>query len=120
MSNIDLTQIIGYIMTPVAGAVGWVFARRKRRNDAIKYMQDTIDLLAAKNAELHSLVERMREDHERELGQLSDQLRKVSDENRELKEGQERMIEKINQLKQELEDERKKTSPAQTKKPKTK
>ena len=110
MSNIDWTQVIGYITTPIAAAVAWVFARRKRRNDAVKSMQATIDLLADKNAKLHELVEQMREEHSKELAALSDQLRKVSEENEELKRGQEQMLEKIGQLQKELEEERKKAA----------
>lgn len=105
---IDWTQIIGYLTAPVAAAVAWVFARRQRRNDAVRSMQATIDLLAEKNAALHALVEQMRTEHAEELARLSDQLRQVSEENEGLKRGQEEMIEKINRLQSELEKEREK------------
>lgn len=105
---IDWTQLIGYIISPVAAAVAWVFARRQRRNDAVRSMQATIDLLAEKNAALHALVEQMRTEHAEELARLSDQLRQVSEENEGLKRGQEEMIEKINRLQSELEKEREK------------
>lgn len=108
---IDWTQIIGYLTAPFAAAVAWVFARRQRRNDAVKSMQATIDLLAEKNAALHALVEQMRTEHAEELARLSDQLRQVSEENEGLKRGQEEMIEKINRLQAELEKERKKQKP---------
>jgi predicted RNase H-like nuclease (RuvC/YqgF family) len=108
---IDWTQIIGYLTAPVAAAVAWVFARRQRRNDAVRSMQATIDLLADKNAALHALVEQMRTEHAEENARLSEQLRQVSEENEGLKRGQEEMIEKINLLQAELEKERKKQKP---------
>lgn len=108
---IDWTQIIGYLTAPFAAAVAWVFGRRQRRNDAVRSMQATIDLLAEKNAALHALIEQMRTEHAEESARLSDQLRQVSEENEGLKRGQEEMIKKINRLQAELEKERKKQQP---------
>ena len=41
-------------LVPVTGIVSWIAGSRLRRNDTIKAMQTTIDLLAEKNRELYT------------------------------------------------------------------
>ena len=59
----DTVTILGYILAPVTAAVTWLFARRKQRNDFLKDLQASIDLLAAKNKTLLDEVVQLREEN---------------------------------------------------------
>ena len=56
-------QISGYIFSAVTGVVGWFASGLKRRNDALHEMQESIDMLSAKNAELIEEIIRLREEN---------------------------------------------------------
>lgn len=56
-------QISGYIFSAITGVVGWFASSRKRRNDALSEMQESIDMLSAKNAELIEEIIRLREEN---------------------------------------------------------
>lgn len=44
------------LLVPVTGVVSWLAGSRKRRNEAIVNLQNTINLLAEKNHELYEEV----------------------------------------------------------------
>lgn len=66
---------------PVCGAIGWIAGSRMRRNDTIRALQTTIDMLVAKNQELYNEIDRLR----RENDDLRDQGIKRDNEIAELK-----------------------------------
>lgn len=53
-------QFGGYFFSAITGVVGWFASSRKRRNDAIKEMQESIDLLAQKNTDLIQEITQLR------------------------------------------------------------
>lgn len=86
----DWTMLLGYIITPVSGAVGWLVGTRQRKISAINEMQDTINKLAAKNSE-----------YVEEMLSVKKELSIVRLENAELKKGQEVMTKKLEELRAE-------------------
>lgn len=60
----ELSDLITSAVIPaVAGIGGWLAGGHKRRNDAIRNMQETIDLLVEKNGELTEQVVALRKDN---------------------------------------------------------
>lgn len=54
--NINIVELIGYLITPVSGAIGWIAASKVRRNTAVSEMQETINRLAETNDELYKKI----------------------------------------------------------------
>ena len=53
MDKSEILQLIGtYIIPLVSAAVGWLAGSRKRRNDFLKDLQASIDLLSSENRRL--------------------------------------------------------------------
>jgi uncharacterized coiled-coil DUF342 family protein len=48
----DWISLIGVITTPLAAAIGWFAGSRKRNNDFLQDMQESIDKLVAENNRL--------------------------------------------------------------------
>ena len=49
----QITTIIAECLVPmITAAAGWLAGKRKRRNDALKSMQDSIDILSTENKRL--------------------------------------------------------------------
>ena len=49
----QITTIVTDCLIPtITAAVGWLAGKRKRRNDALKSMQDSIDILSLENKRL--------------------------------------------------------------------
>ena len=59
MNNYDW---INWLIGPVCAAIGWIAGWRMRRNDTIKAMQTTIDLLVDKNKDLYDEIMRLRQE----------------------------------------------------------
>lgn len=51
-------------MVPVTGIVSWLAGSRVRRNETIKALQTTIDMLVDKNRELYDEIERLRQEND--------------------------------------------------------
>lgn len=51
-------------LVPVTGIVSWIAGSRMRRNDTIKAMQTTIDMLVQKNKELYTEIVRLRTEND--------------------------------------------------------
>ena len=47
-------------LVPVTGVVSWIAGTRMRRNDTIRAMQTTIDMLAEKNRQLYAENQELR------------------------------------------------------------
>jgi allophanate hydrolase subunit 2 len=61
--DIQVLEIMNAVSTPLAGVVGWFFGRRKQKNDFLKDLQASIDLLAEKNRQLMEEVVKLREEN---------------------------------------------------------
>lgn len=83
----ELETITSIVLPPVTAAIGWLAGTRKRRNDAIGYLQKTIDDLAAKNAEYMG-----------EITQLRAEVAKLRAENAKLQQGQAEMQAKLDEI----------------------
>lgn len=84
---------------PACGLIGWFAGRRIRRNETIKALQTTIDMLVDKNRELYDEILRLRQenDAQRDAGIKRDnEIFVLRDENVKL--GNE-----INELKHQIE-----------------
>lgn len=75
-------------MVPVTGVISWLAGARMRRNENLKSLQTTIDLLVEKNKELYEEILRLRQENDT----LRDEGVKRDNEISELK----RQIEKLN------------------------
>lgn len=51
-------------LVPVTGVVSWIAGSRLRRNDTLKAMQTTVDLLVQKNRELYEELLRLRQEND--------------------------------------------------------
>ena len=83
------------LLAPVTGVVTWLAARRKRRNDALTELQNTIDMLVLQNKTLYKeLIDTRRElaDARTEIDVLKSNQEKLLKENAELR----ALIEKTN------------------------
>jgi regulator of replication initiation timing len=48
----EWVTIIGFLMAPVTGVVTWIATRAKQKNDFLKDMQASIDMLSSRNKDL--------------------------------------------------------------------
>lgn len=79
---------IATFMVPVTGVISWLAGARMRRNENLRTLQTTIDLLVEKNKELYEEILRLRQENDT----LRDEGVKRDNEINELK----RQIEKLN------------------------
>ena len=85
----QITTIVTDCLIPtITAAVGWLAGKRKRRNDALKSMQDSIDILSKENKRL--IEDLMAVNREvvalrRENGELKTAVDNLCDENTKLK-----------------------------------
>jgi FtsZ-binding cell division protein ZapB len=57
-------ELITTFVGPVCGLIGWLAGRRIRRNETIKALQTTIDMLVEKNKELYDEIMRLRKEND--------------------------------------------------------
>ena len=91
METQTLSTLISYAAPAITAAAGWLAGKRKRRNDFLKNMQDSIDILSMEN--------------ERLLGDLTNVNREVvalRRENGELKYSVDQLCKENVQLKDEV------------------
>lgn len=69
------------LLLPVSNIVTWLASTRVRRNETIKSMQTTIDMLVEKNSQLYDDIARLRQEND----MLRDQGIKRDNEIAELK-----------------------------------
>lgn len=77
------------LLAPVTGVVTWLAARRKRRNDALGEMQQTIDMLVQQNKTLYKeLIDTRRDlaDARGKIDTLEVNQKQLLQENNELRE----------------------------------
>lgn len=83
------TIITDCLVPTVTAVVGWLAGKRKRRNDALKSMQDSIDILSMENKRLIedlTTVNRGVVALRRENGELKTSVDQLCKENAQLKE----------------------------------
>ena len=98
----QITTIITECMVPmITAAAGWLAGKRKRRNDALKSMQDSIDILSTEN-------KRLIED----LTTVNREVVALRRENGELKTSVDQLCKENVQLKTEVQDLRKQLTQA--------
>ena len=69
------------LLVPVTGVVSWLAGSRMRRNENLRTLQTTIDMLVDKNRELYDEIVRLRQEND----MLRDQGVKRDNEIEELK-----------------------------------
>lgn len=83
------TIVTDCLIPTITAAVGWLAGKRKRRNDALKSMQDSIDILSMENKRLIedlTTVNREVVALRRENGELKTSVDQLCKENAQLKE----------------------------------
>ena len=88
METQTISLITDCLVPAITAAVGWLAGKRKRRNDALKSMQDSIDILSKENKRL--IEDLMAVNREvvalrRENGELKTAVDNLCDENTKLK-----------------------------------
>ena len=101
MDTQTLSTLISYAAPAVTAAAGWLAGSRKRRNDALKSMQDSIDILSTEN-------KRLIED----LTTVNREVVALRRENGELKTSVDQLCKENAQLKTEVQDLRKQLTQA--------
>lgn len=98
----QIATIITECVVPIiTAAAGWLAGKRKRRNDALKSMQDSIDILSTEN-------KRLIED----LTTVNREVVALRRENGELKTSVDQLCKENVQLKTEVQDLRKQLTQA--------
>ena len=96
METSTLNLITDCLVPSITAVVGWLAGKRKRRNDALKSMQDSIDILSLEN-------KRLIED----LTTVNREVVALRKENGELKTAVDKLCQENSQLKTEVQDLRK-------------
>ena len=92
MDRSDILQFIGTYIIPLAtAAVGWIAGSRKRRNDFLKDLQASIDLLSSENRRLLA-----------DITAVNAEIVAVRKENEELKASVDRLCSENAQLQDEI------------------
>ena len=86
-----MTFIGTYIIPLFTAAVGWIVGSRKRRNDFLKDLQASIDLLSSENRKLLA-----------DITSVNSEIVAVRKENEELKASVDRLCTENSQLKNEV------------------
>lgn len=86
----DIVTLIGYLITPVTGVIGWFAGTRQRRNSAVQSLQETIQLLS-----------NTIQDDNQKIVSLMNEVQEVRRENADLKAGQKELMDQIEALKTE-------------------
>ncbi len=101
METSTLNLITDCLVPSITAVVGWLAGKRKRRNDALKSMQDSIDILSLEN-------KRLIED----LTTVNREVVALRKENGELKTAVDKLCQENSQLKTEVQDLRKQMTQA--------
>lgn len=79
---IDVVTILGYVLVPITSVITWMATRKKQRNDFLKELQSSIDVLAAENKTLYKELLDLRRDlyeRDKEILELKKQLLKKNE-----------------------------------------
>jgi len=101
METQTITIITDCLVPMITAAAGWLAGKRKRRNDALKSMQDSINILSMENKHL---IE--------DLTAVNREVVALRRENGELKTSVDQLCKENAQLKTEVQDLRKQLTQA--------
>jgi len=101
METQTITIITDCLVPMITAAAGWLAGKRKRRNDALKSMQDSIDILSMENKRLIQ-----------DLTTVNREVVALRRENGELKTSVDQLCKENAQLKTEVQDLRKQLTQA--------
>lgn len=101
-----MMSVLPYITPVLTGVVGWLGGQRKKRNDFLGDLQESIDMLVEKNKELYGEVIQLRTENKELYGEVS-QLRL---ENKELRADLDNLTEYIKARKLPLPERRKRNT----------
>ena len=101
METTTISIITDCLVPMITAAAGWLAGKRKRRNDALKSMQDSIDILSMENKRL---IEN--------LTTVNREVVALRRENGELKTSVDQLCKENAQLKTEVQDLRKQMTQA--------
>ena len=96
METQTISLITDCLVPTITAVVGWLAGKRKRRNDFLKNMQDSIDLLSVENKRLL-----------KDLTAVNNEVVALRKENGELKYSVDQLCRENVQLKTEVQDLRK-------------
>ena len=102
----DAYTWISLFLTPLTGVITWFASRRVRNNSTLQQMQETIDMLVKKNADLYEEIAQVRKENASlidEIAGLNRQLTEIRRENASLIAGQTRISEENAFLKKQFE-----------------
>lgn len=92
MITSDILDFIGTTILPIITAgIGWSFGKRKRKNDFLKDLQASIDLLSSENRKLLA-----------DITAVNSEIVAIRKENEELKASVDRLCAENSQLKEEV------------------
>ena len=75
--NIQILDIINVLTTPLAGVIGWLVGRKKQKNDFLKDLQDSINLLSEENKKLMKEVIGLRKENIALRTEVEELIRKL-------------------------------------------
>ena len=101
METPTISLITDCLVPIVTAAAGWLAGRRKRQGDALKNMQESIDMLTGNNKKLLD-----------DLAKVNDEVLELRRENTELKLSVDQLCRENVQLKTEVQDLRKQLTQA--------
>lgn len=106
-----IIQLLGYLLTPLAGGIAWFFGKRSRNADetlkeqsALEEMQNTINSFAADNKKLYDEVRSSRESNMN----LTNEIAKLRQENKALVAEISELRIQLTQIKNDVENNSKK------------
>ena len=101
METSTISLITDCLVPTVTAVAGWFAGRRKRQGDALKNMQESIDMLTGNNKKLLD-----------DLAKVNDEVLELRRENTELKLSVDQLCRENVQLKTEVQDLRKQLTQA--------
>ncbi|OJV19869.1 MAG: hypothetical protein BGO30_07270 [Bacteroidetes bacterium 41-46] len=99
LGSIDWVNLGSIIMVPISSVISYLAGKRIRNNDFLQQLQASIDMLAKKNATLLEELVTVKEQY----ADVKLELKKVSKENLQLKEGMLKLTEENKSFSKQVE-----------------
>jgi uncharacterized coiled-coil DUF342 family protein len=102
--SIDTIELLQWGLVPVSSVITWLVSTRKRRNDTLASIQQTVDLLVNKN---HELVEKLTAANAKiaeQSEQIAAQSKQIAEQSHQISAQSEKITEltkKVDELQQE-------------------
>ena len=85
------------LLVPISNFITWMATKKKRRNDTMQSLQETIEMFASSNEKLSEQVIQQNQT----IASLTTEITSVKKENEQLKLGQERMLKELTNVRKE-------------------